>query len=584
MSSLPHDELLSAYLDGELNAAERAEAERLLATDPAARRLFEELKAMSEAVRALPQEKIGRDISRQVLRAAERRMLTEGEPNKPAEPLARRILRRATNPHTLFWLSITTAVAVMIAIHERQQKKPGVENAAREIAFSATKSESSSASATSSVSPAPTTAPRLLEKGKSDIPPSIQAYREPAKDRELGRSDAVLAESATVEGGRADKSAPASKSDVAAATKPAASRLAGKIQLKSSKSGEEHSFRAVGGMTKAAANQSPKNALGIVADGASGLASVRNLRDRQMQTGVGQAALVVYCDISPEAARNKAFDKLLDANGIQWHRQAANGKNAADSLSVAKRSGDKWAEEKSKPETAAKQKVAQRKEGGQQDAEDKKLDQASERYEYNRRAGVAYDADKRDTSEDVIYVEATPAQVNAALAGLAAQPDVFLAVSFGTPARQKVASGQWPVASETGGRGQGPGASKTEAFSLQSPASSLPSNPKFPIPNPRPPAAQSPPPATTPTAVELIQTPQSSAAQPQAPQAAQAELRQQQQQPVSIQQPQQSQPQSLLEIQAPAWQRVVFVLRVSSLSPDAAKARANTAPQNEPKP
>ncbi len=33
----PHDELLSAYLDGELSPAEQAEVERLLASDPAAR-------------------------------------------------------------------------------------------------------------------------------------------------------------------------------------------------------------------------------------------------------------------------------------------------------------------------------------------------------------------------------------------------------------------------------------------------------------------------------------------------------------------------------------------------------------------
>ena len=44
MNDLPENELLSAYLDGELSAAEQAEVERLLATNPAARQLLDELR------------------------------------------------------------------------------------------------------------------------------------------------------------------------------------------------------------------------------------------------------------------------------------------------------------------------------------------------------------------------------------------------------------------------------------------------------------------------------------------------------------------------------------------------------------
>lgn len=55
MNHLPQDELLSAYLDGELTAAEQAEVERLLATDPAARQLLDELRTLSATLQALPQ-------------------------------------------------------------------------------------------------------------------------------------------------------------------------------------------------------------------------------------------------------------------------------------------------------------------------------------------------------------------------------------------------------------------------------------------------------------------------------------------------------------------------------------------------
>ncbi len=82
MNDLPENELLSAYLDGELTAAERAEVERLLAANPAARQLLDELRTLRATLRALPPRKLGEDLSRQVLREAQRRMLTEGEPGE----------------------------------------------------------------------------------------------------------------------------------------------------------------------------------------------------------------------------------------------------------------------------------------------------------------------------------------------------------------------------------------------------------------------------------------------------------------------------------------------------------------------
>ena len=123
MNDLPQNELLSAYLDGELTADEQAEAERLLASSPAARQLLDELRALSATLQSLPQQKLGEDLSRQVLRVAERRMLTEGEPDDAAPvPLSRTVFRRFINRRSMVWLGLTAAVAVMIVIHEQQQK------------------------------------------------------------------------------------------------------------------------------------------------------------------------------------------------------------------------------------------------------------------------------------------------------------------------------------------------------------------------------------------------------------------------------------------------------------------------------
>ncbi len=76
VNDAPLHELLSAYLDGELTAAERAGVEQILATDPQARQWLDELRALSHTLRALPRYKPDEDLSRPVLEIAERRMLT----------------------------------------------------------------------------------------------------------------------------------------------------------------------------------------------------------------------------------------------------------------------------------------------------------------------------------------------------------------------------------------------------------------------------------------------------------------------------------------------------------------------------
>jgi hypothetical protein len=66
------DELVSAYLDDELSAEERARVEARLAADPAAAQLLDELRAVSGAVRGLPRERAPRDLRASVLAGLER--------------------------------------------------------------------------------------------------------------------------------------------------------------------------------------------------------------------------------------------------------------------------------------------------------------------------------------------------------------------------------------------------------------------------------------------------------------------------------------------------------------------------------
>jgi hypothetical protein len=83
MNDVPRDELISALVDGELTDDERRQAEAYLADDPACRQLYEELLLVRAAVAGLTRYKLDRDMSRRVLRRAERKMLLGGAMLQP---------------------------------------------------------------------------------------------------------------------------------------------------------------------------------------------------------------------------------------------------------------------------------------------------------------------------------------------------------------------------------------------------------------------------------------------------------------------------------------------------------------------
>jgi hypothetical protein len=70
-------ELLSAYLDGELTAEEQARVEQLLSENQVYRQLYDELRALRTNFDGLPRHRLQQDLSGQVLRLAEQAMLRE---------------------------------------------------------------------------------------------------------------------------------------------------------------------------------------------------------------------------------------------------------------------------------------------------------------------------------------------------------------------------------------------------------------------------------------------------------------------------------------------------------------------------
>ncbi len=114
MNDVPDNELLSAYLDGELTAEQQADVERLLAENPAAQQLLDDLRALSSTLQEMPRHTVPEDLSQQVLRRAERKILTE-PPTAAIEP-ARPILRRLMNPRVWAYPALIVAVALIFMV------------------------------------------------------------------------------------------------------------------------------------------------------------------------------------------------------------------------------------------------------------------------------------------------------------------------------------------------------------------------------------------------------------------------------------------------------------------------------------
>lgn len=90
----PSDELLAAYLDGNLSPEDRAQVEASFATDPNWKKHLEELRSIKLTLQSLPRFELGKDFHRRVLEAAMRAEAQENSTiSEPASSLT-------SSPHT----------------------------------------------------------------------------------------------------------------------------------------------------------------------------------------------------------------------------------------------------------------------------------------------------------------------------------------------------------------------------------------------------------------------------------------------------------------------------------------------------
>lgn len=135
MNPLSNDELISAYLDGELSGDELARAERLLADDVDSRRLLEELRSLRAGMESLPRHQLDADFARRVMSQAERAMISGAaeEESKDSSPSATAPSATAPVPappdlddagswsrdrrmRMLLWPAVAVAAAVMVTM------------------------------------------------------------------------------------------------------------------------------------------------------------------------------------------------------------------------------------------------------------------------------------------------------------------------------------------------------------------------------------------------------------------------------------------------------------------------------------
>ena len=131
------DELISAYLDGELSPDEQANVEQALVESAECRQMFEELRALRGDLQALPNHRLPADFSERVLQRAEQAMLREaksfvagGSSNngKPAEeiqdnrssPALAPVIELPSQPGQwsgVVWAFAALAAALLVALY-----------------------------------------------------------------------------------------------------------------------------------------------------------------------------------------------------------------------------------------------------------------------------------------------------------------------------------------------------------------------------------------------------------------------------------------------------------------------------------
>ncbi len=322
------DELLSAYLDGELSPEERAAIEARLAADPAAQRLLHEFRSVSQSVHALPQESLGRDLSEVIVRRAQqarpaiatsapsKTTVADGRPSHLGGELPK--ITIFGSRRTWFWASLALAAGLFIMFTQPGDEKvnktlPPVAQRDREIV---------------SNNPVREPAQRALsEPGISAPPESAPPASAVATDqRTLDKASAPAASMPAQQSGESI--------DAAKQISPAGPPLAA---ASPAMKGDDIGLSLNAGSTATAspAAPPPSDSLAVPPQtvgraSASGSALSRSLaQEESKRIGHEIPLVVVHVLAKPDAIQKKAFDQLLASHDISVEQQSAKDHSSA---------------------------------------------------------------------------------------------------------------------------------------------------------------------------------------------------------------------------------------------------------------
>jgi len=386
MKNVTENELLSAYLDGELAAEEQAEVERLLAESQEARQLLDQLRTLGSTLRSMPQHKLDEDLSRRVLELAERQSIAvEPQYVQPAGKGWAATMRRFLTPRALAWSSLAVAVAVMLTVLDRGELRRGADKKIAMAPPEITLEREAGVAGGLATGDAPdhpghrSAMPRPPDEVREDLDGIVEAEY-PAKAKEEAReadehraepSEGVMFGATGVAGAKRSDAPDHPASDALdhpghrfALPRPPADRTAESLlRTKAGPSRKSGAAAAPPADAPVMEKLAEPSSSGMKRSAQNGMVTkpgdrgIRKSNDKMIKQQGG--VLLVRCDVSPQAVKDQAFDKLLVSNHITWKK-------------------------KDRTQTAAL---------------------------------------------DVIYVEATPAQIETAISQLAAQPEQFLSVS-----------------------------------------------------------------------------------------------------------------------------------------------------------
>jgi hypothetical protein len=322
------DELLSAYLDGELSADERAAVEARLATDPAAQQLLHELRAVSQSVQALPTESLGRDLSEDIIRRARETAPTPGrstsptaagasEPSRLGDTIPK--VRIFNSKRAWIWASMALAAGLLIMIVQS-----GDESAKKLPPVAARNRESADTQLADEVGKPSRREISLSHESKSASPPPATV----ASDSELhNRVDALGTTAPAAKpsgeggGGRMSgitRDGAAGPPVAAASPAPALQKEREKEMLKTGDASTTFSAAPSQVASDKRANSSqPTGSVGGPVD-APAFAAAEKQKSESTASPSAQRFVVVRVVANPDAIKNGSFDRLLADNKIEF--------------------------------------------------------------------------------------------------------------------------------------------------------------------------------------------------------------------------------------------------------------------------